>query len=71
MSTTSTHTYSSLPSASWFHTMTMAMQRAMPTKMRPRMRCGLSGRQATARKNMRSGPITQLMSSDMVSMDEK
>jgi hypothetical protein len=35
------------------------------------MRCGLSGRHATARKNMRSGPITQLMSSDIESMDEK
>ena len=35
------------------------------------MRCGLSGRHATAKKNINSGPTTQLMSSDMDSMDEK
>jgi hypothetical protein len=29
--------YSLLPRASWFHTSTMAMQRAMPTRMRPTM----------------------------------
>ena len=29
--------YSLLPRASWFHTSTMAMQRAMPTRIRPTM----------------------------------
>lgn len=52
--------YSRFPSASSFQTITIAMQRARPIRIRPVMYAGLSGRKRIASRNINTGPITQL-----------
>jgi hypothetical protein len=56
---TSPAQYSVSPFAKSFQTMTMAMQRARPMRMRPTMYSGLSRRKMTASANMSTGPTTQ------------
>ena len=56
--------YSVEPLAISFQTMTMAMQRARPIRIRPTMYSGLSGRKMMASANIRSGPTIQFWSSD-------
>ena len=56
--------YSVSPLARSFQTMTMAMQRARPMRMRPSMYSGRSRRNSTARPNMSRGPMTQFCSRD-------
>src|SRR5665647_713971 len=51
--------YSRLPSASSFHTTTMAMQRARPIRIKPIIYAGWPCKKTIAKKNMRIGPITQ------------
>ena len=52
------------PPASWFHTSTIAMQRAIPIRIRPVRYSGRSGRKSHARTNMRTGPIIQFWTMD-------
>ncbi|MNN69718.1 hypothetical protein D3C81_1855290 [compost metagenome] len=61
-------TYWLSPPAIWFHTSTMAMQRAKPMRIRPVMYSGLSERKTTASPNIRTGPITQFWISDRARM---
>ena len=61
-------TYWLLPPAIWFHTSTMAMQRAKPMRIRPVMYSGLSERNTTASPNISTGPITQFWTSDSTRM---
>ena len=56
--------YSQSPSARSFQTITIAMQRAIPTMIRPYMRNGWSRRKTTARINIRTGPTIQFWTSD-------
>ena len=51
-----------------FHTMTMAMQRASPIRMRPVMYSGLSRSSSTASANIRMGPTTQFWTSERTRM---
>ncbi len=44
--------------------MTMAMQRAKPIRMSPTMYCGWLCRNAAARPNISTGPITQFCTRD-------
>ena len=64
---TSPAQYSVSPFARSFQTMTIAMQRARPMRMRPSMYSGLSRRNTTASPNMSSGPMIQFCTSDSVS----
>ena len=57
--------YSLLPPASSFHTITIAIQRAKPIRIRPTMYSGLSGKNIIARVNIKIGPITQLRNKDI------
>ena len=57
---TSTAAASRSPQARSFQMMTMAMQRASPTMIRPVRNAGRSGRKIQARANMRAGPMSQL-----------
>jgi len=45
--------------------MTIAMHRASPIRINPMAYSGLSARNASARPNIRRGPITQLSRSEM------
>ncbi len=48
--------------------MTMAMQRASPTMIRPVRYSGRSYRKIQARVNISAGPMTQLSTSELTSM---
>ena len=52
-------TYSLSPRARSFHTITIAMHRAMPIMINPIMYSGLSERKATASPNIKIGPMIQ------------
>ncbi|MCY1425801.1 hypothetical protein D9M71_415990 [compost metagenome] len=65
---TSPATYWLLPPAIWFHTSTMAMQRARPMRLRPVMYSGLSARNTTASTNISTGPMTQFCIRDRARM---
>jgi len=64
---TSPAAYSALPPARSFHTSTMAMQRASPTRISPIMNSGWSRRKIAASANMSTGPMTQFWTSDSAS----
>jgi hypothetical protein len=57
-------TYWLLPPASWFQTITMAMQRASPIRITPVMYSGWSRRKSTASANISSGPMIQFCTSE-------
>jgi hypothetical protein len=60
-------TYWLSPLASWFQTITMAMQRARPIRIRPVMYSGLSDRKMTASANISTGPMIQFWISEIAS----
>ncbi len=53
-----------IASASSFQTRTMAMQRAMPIRISPRMYAGSPRRNRMASRNISTGPISQFCNSD-------
>src|SRR4051794_17936850 len=57
--------YSLLPSANSFHTMTIAIHRANPIRIKPTMYSGLSCKKSIASKNISIGPMTQLRNKDI------
>ena len=59
MNATSPAQYSLSPEARSFQTMTMAMQRAKPIKIKPTMYSKWPERKVMARRNMRIGPMIQ------------
>ena len=56
--------YSVSPLARSFHTMTIAMHRARPMRIKPTMYSGLSRKKATASTNISTGPMIQFCTSD-------
>ena len=64
LSATSTAAISRSPQARSFHSSTIAMHRANPTRITPVRYCGCSARNSHARANITSGPITQFNSSE-------
>src|SRR3546814_4883642 len=71
LNATSAATYWLSPLASWFQTMTMAMQRASPMRIRPVMYSGLSLRKMTASANISTGPMIQFWISEIASRSEE
>lgn len=61
---TSTAAASRSPQARSFQMMTMAMQRASPTMIRPVRYSGRSGRKVQASANITAGPTIQLTTSE-------
>ncbi len=59
--------YSRSPEARSFQTMTMAMHRASPIRMRPTMYSCCPERKVIARPNMRIGPMIQFWTRDNMS----
>ena len=59
LSATSTAAISRSPQARSFHSSTMAMHRASPTRITPVRYCGCSARNSHASANITSGPTTQ------------
>jgi len=57
--------YSLLPSANSFHTITIAMHRANPIRIKPTTYSGWSCKKSTASMNISIGPITQLRNNDI------
>ena len=64
---TSTAAASRSPHARSFQMMTIAIQRARPTMIRPVRYSGRSGSSSQARANISAGPSTQLRISDEIS----
>ena len=55
------------PQARSFQMITIAMQRARPTMIRPVRYSGRSGRSSQARANISAGPSTQFSTSELTS----
>src|SRR5512136_1252108 len=71
LSATSTAQYSQSPSASMFHTRTIAMHLASPIRIRPFLNdaetSSLPGNASQASANIRTGPIAQFSRRDVLS----